>query len=182
MWGIAWVLLTLCSFSLLVTSHIILHTTKPQHNRTTPPNRTMSSYYPDGLTVDMFGIFASDRGHCCKDHPVCGEIVALGVVVCFCHEIIHITGGADGGPGREEPAIVMYWATDRINACRISFLPWHMNHHAACRGYLPELMQLRPQRNFAWEDLCFTEFICLIFSIGGRWWNCPICINGYLLR
>ena len=25
----------------------------------------------------------------------------------------------------------MYWVTDGIDACRIGFLPWHMNHHAA---------------------------------------------------
>jgi hypothetical protein len=26
---------------------------------------------------------------------------------------------------------VVYWVTDRIDACHISILPWHMNHHAA---------------------------------------------------
>jgi len=37
----------------------------------------------------------------------------------------------DGGPGREEPIIVVYWVTNGINACHIGFLPRHMNHHAA---------------------------------------------------
>jgi hypothetical protein len=45
--------------------------------------------------------------------------------------MIHIAGGTDGGPGREEPAKVVYWVTDGINACCIGFLPWHMIHHAA---------------------------------------------------
>ncbi len=45
----------------------------------------------------------------------------LDVVVCFLCEMIHVTGGTDGGPRREEPAI----------ACCIGFLPWHMSHHAA---------------------------------------------------
>jgi hypothetical protein len=39
MWGIAYKLPTLCSFSLLVTSHIILHITQPHHNQTTQPNK-----------------------------------------------------------------------------------------------------------------------------------------------
>jgi hypothetical protein len=58
--------------------------------------------------------------------------VNLDVVAHFHREMIHIAGGTDGGPGREEPAIVGYWVTDGIDACRIGFLPWHMNHHAAC--------------------------------------------------
>jgi hypothetical protein len=45
--------------------------------------------------------------------------------------MIHVAGGTDGGPGREEPAVVVYWVTDGIDACCISFLPWHMIHHAA---------------------------------------------------
>jgi hypothetical protein len=35
--------------------------------------------------------------------------------------------------GREEPAVVVYWVTDGINACHIGFLPWHMIHHHAAR-------------------------------------------------
>jgi hypothetical protein len=92
----------------------------------------MSSYHPDGLTVDIVGIIASDRGRNCDDHPFCGEIVNLDVVVCFHCEMIHVAGGTNGGPGREEPAIVVYWVTNGIDACCIRFLPWHMNHHAAC--------------------------------------------------
>jgi len=91
----------------------------------------MLSYHPDGLTVDIIGNIASDCGRNCDDHPFCGEIVKLDVVVCFRREMIHVTGGTDGGPGREEPAIVVYWVTNGIDACRIGFLPQHMNHHAA---------------------------------------------------
>ena len=57
----------------------------------------MSSYHPDGLTVDVVGINASDRGRNCDDHPFCGEIVALDVVVRFRREMIHVAGGTDGG-------------------------------------------------------------------------------------
>ena len=35
----------------------------------------MSSYHPDGLTVDIVGIIASNRGRNCDEHPFCGEIV-----------------------------------------------------------------------------------------------------------
>ena len=115
----------------------------------------MSSYHPDDLTVDIVGIIASNRGHNCDDHPFCGEIVNLDVVVCFHREMIyvtcgtdgglgreepaivvywvtiHVACGTDGGPGREEPAIVVYWVTNGIDACCIGFLPWHMNHNAA---------------------------------------------------
>ncbi len=55
----------------------------------------------------------------------------LDVVVCFCCEMIHVAGGADGRPGTEELAIVVYWLTNGIDACHFGFLPWHMNHHAA---------------------------------------------------
>jgi hypothetical protein len=91
----------------------------------------MTSYHPDGHTVDIVGIIASDRGRNCHDHPFCGEIVKLDVVVRFRREMINVAGGTNGGPGREEPAIVVYWVTDGIDACRIGFLPRHMNHHAA---------------------------------------------------
>ncbi len=68
----------------------------------------MSSYHPDSLTVDIVGIIVSDCGRNCNDHPFCGEIAKLDVVVRFCREMIHIAGGPDGGPGREELAIVVY--------------------------------------------------------------------------
>ena len=51
-------------------------------------------------------------------------------MVRFRREMIYVAGGTDGGPGREEPTIVVYWVTNRIDACRIGFLPRHMNHHA----------------------------------------------------
>ena len=56
----------------------------------------------------------------------------MDVVVCFCHEMIHVAGGPDGGLGREELAIVVYWVNDGIDACCIGFLPQLINHHAAC--------------------------------------------------
>ena len=90
----------------------------------------MSSYHPDGLTVDVVGIIAPDRGRNCDEHPFCGEIVALDVVVRFRREMIHVAGGTDGGPGMEEPAIVVFWMTNGIDACCTGFLPRHMNHHA----------------------------------------------------
>ena len=47
--------------------------------------------------------------------------------------MIYVAGGTNGRPGREEPAIVVYWVTKGIDSCRIGFLPWHrhMNHHSA---------------------------------------------------
>ncbi len=90
----------------------------------------MLSYHADDLTVDIVGLIASDRGCNCKDHPFCGEIVALEVVICFHCEMICVAGGTDGGPGREEPAIVVYWVTNGIDACCIGFFSQHMNHHA----------------------------------------------------
>jgi hypothetical protein len=92
----------------------------------------MSSNHPDGLYVDIVCIIASDHSRNCNDHPFYGEVVALDIVVHFWHEMIHVAGGTDGGPGREEPAVVVYWVTEGINACCIGFLPWHMIHHADC--------------------------------------------------
>jgi hypothetical protein len=50
----------------------------------------MLSYHPDSLTVDIVGIVASNCGRNCDDHPFCGEIVKLDVVVRFCREMIHV--------------------------------------------------------------------------------------------
>ena len=91
----------------------------------------MLSYHPDGLTVDIVGIIASNHGRNCDEHPFCGEIVQLDVVAHFRCEMIHVAGDIDGGPGWEEPAIIVYWVTDGTDACCIGFLPRHMNHHAA---------------------------------------------------
>jgi hypothetical protein len=91
----------------------------------------LSSYHLDGLTVEIVGIIASSHSRNCEDHPFCGKIVKLDVVVYFRCEMIHIAGGTDGGSGREEPTIIVYWVTNGIDACCIGFLPWHMNHHAA---------------------------------------------------
>ena len=90
----------------------------------------MLSYHPDGLTVDIVGIIASDHGRYCDEYPFCGEIVQLDIVVCFRREMILVAGGTNGGPGREEPVIVVYWVTNGIDACCIGFLHLHMNHHA----------------------------------------------------
>jgi hypothetical protein len=102
----------------------------------------MSSYHPDGLTIDIVGIIASNRGLNCNDHPFCGEIVQLDIVVRFCCDMIYVTGSTNGGPGREEPAIVVSWVSDGIDACRIGFLPRHMNHHVVrydgVLGQIPE--------------------------------------------
>ena len=67
----------------------------------------MSSYHPDGFVVDIVGIIASDCGRNCDEHPYCGEIVHLDIVLRFCCEMIHVGGGTYGGPGREELAIVV---------------------------------------------------------------------------
>ena len=50
----------------------------------------MSSYHPDGLTVDIVGLIASNRGRNCDGHPFCGEIVQLDVVVRFRREMIYV--------------------------------------------------------------------------------------------
>jgi hypothetical protein len=113
------------------SSYTHTSTTQPQHNHAKSPSVTMSSYHPNSLCVDIVGIIASDCGHCCDDHPFCGEVVALDNVVHFWCEMIHVAGGTDGGLGREEPALVVYWVTDGIGTCCIGFLPWHMNHQAA---------------------------------------------------
>ncbi len=55
----------------------------------------MSSYHPDNLTIDIVGIIASNCGRNCDDHPFCGEIVKLDVVIRFRREMIHIAGGPD---------------------------------------------------------------------------------------
>ncbi len=55
----------------------------------------MKSYHPDGLTVDIVGIIASDCGRNCNEHLFFGEIVQLDVVVRFRREMIYVAGGTN---------------------------------------------------------------------------------------
>ena len=94
----------------------------------------MLSYHPDGLTVDIVGIIASNIGRNCEDHPFCGEIVKLAIAVCFFLEMIHGTGagGTNGGPGREEQETGHRCALgDQQDQCLSHWLP-PLAHEPPC--------------------------------------------------
>jgi len=80
----------------------------------------MSSYYPGGLTVDIFGILASDCGRNCDENLFCGEIVQLDVVVRFRREMIHIAGGTELGAALEISLRKKYFQTlfFSVQSCR----------------------------------------------------------------
>lgn len=76
--------------------------------------------HPSGITVDIVGTTASDRGRSCENHKVCGSVLAPDVVVRF-REV-----QLDVGGGKEETAIAAYWVTGGVDACRVGFLRRHM--------------------------------------------------------
>jgi hypothetical protein len=80
---------------------------------------TMASH-PSGITVDIVGIEASDRGRSCENHKVCGSVLAPDVVVRF--RAVQV----DMGEGKEEAAIAAYWVSGGVDCCRVGFLRRHM--------------------------------------------------------
>ena len=50
-------------------------------------------------------------------HDTCCEILAVDTVVRF--RAVQLLGNQ----GKEETAVAAYWVTDRINRCRVGFLP-----------------------------------------------------------
>jgi hypothetical protein len=76
--------------------------------------------HPSGITVDIVGIEASDRGRSCEIHKACGCVLVPDVIVRF--RAVQV----DLGEGKEEPAIAAYWVTGGIDTCRVGFLRRHM--------------------------------------------------------
>ena len=68
--------------------------------------------HPTGVTVDIVGINAGNRGRNCEEHDVCGTVLTLDALVRFRVEQVLVNG-------REETAICVYWVTDGVDRCPV---------------------------------------------------------------
>lgn len=92
----------------------------PTTSATHPSLETM--VHPIGITVDIVGIEAGNRGRSCEEHNVCGSILEENAVVRIRHVQILVDG-------KEESALVAYWIADGIDRCRVGFLQRHLLKH-----------------------------------------------------
>lgn len=75
--------------------------------------------HPSGITVDIVGIQASDRGRSCEKHACCGCVLAPDVVVRFRTIEIMVNG-------KEETAIGAYHVSGGVDLCLTGFLRRHL--------------------------------------------------------
>ena len=86
----------------------------------TSSRTVIPQFHPCGITVEIVGIWRSDRGRSCEEHDVCGTVLQEDSVVRIRH--VQITGEM----GNEESALAVYWISDGIDRCRVGFLPRHL--------------------------------------------------------
>ena len=77
--------------------------------------------HPSGVTVDIVGITAPDRGRSCEKHEVCGSLLVPDVLVCF-RSVQVETDCAE----KEETAIAVYHVSGGVDCCRVGFLQRHL--------------------------------------------------------
>jgi len=65
----------------------------------------------------------SCQGRSCEEHGNCGEVLKEDIVVRLRKIQLMVEG-------KEETAIAAIWVTDRIDRCRVGFVPCHMVRHA----------------------------------------------------
>ena len=73
------------------------------------------SHHPWGQTVEIFGIELPTNGHCCEEHTICGAVLTDDCVVRFRKVQVIVNE-------KEESAIAVFWVSDRVDQCHISFL------------------------------------------------------------
>ena len=78
--------------------------------------------HPSGVTVDIVGIKASDKGRKCKKHEACGSLLAPDVVV----RISAVQLEKIGQDPPEETALAVFHVTGGIDGCRVGFLRRHL--------------------------------------------------------
>jgi hypothetical protein len=82
-------------------------------------------FHPPSIVVEIVGTEANDQGRSCKEHPFnCSKVLEPDVVVRLWKVQVMVEE-------REETTIAAVWVNDRMDCCRIGFLPCHMVKHAA---------------------------------------------------
>ena len=83
----------------------------------------------EGIVIKIVSITTCNQGRSCEEHPYCGEIIEENVVVHLCCVQV-IMPLKNGGPGQEVTTAAVYWVTNKIDHCRVVFLPHHMAKYA----------------------------------------------------
>lgn len=92
--------------------------------------------HPPGITVEIVGIDAGDRGRNCEVHYHCGTVLEIDYVVRL--KKVQVTVN-----DREETAIAAYWVTDGADRCRVGFLPRHtVRHWKQYDGKLAQIIEV----------------------------------------
>ena len=82
-------------------------------------------FHPPSIVVEIVGTEANDQGRSCEEHPFnCGKVLEPDVVVRLWKVQVMVEE-------REETTIAAVWVNDRMDCCRIGFLPCCMVKHAA---------------------------------------------------
>ena len=80
-------------------------------------------FHQPGVVVEIVGMEMGNKGCSCEEHVNNdGKVMAKDVVVRLRKEQIMVEG-------KEETAIAAIWVTDRIDRCRVGFIPRHMVKH-----------------------------------------------------
>lgn len=82
----------------------------------------MALRHPSGITVDIVGTAASDRGRSCTNHECCGDVLKEDVVVRIRAVQIEVDG-------EEETAMSVVHVTGGVDSCRVGFLRRFMVKH-----------------------------------------------------
>jgi hypothetical protein len=83
----------------------------------------MMAHHPTGITVNIVGIEASNRGRSCEEHAICGSVLLEDAVVRI--QKVQILNN----DGEEESALTAYWILDGIDCCRVGFLQRQLVKH-----------------------------------------------------
>ena len=86
--------------------------------------------------VEIVGTSAANNGRSCKEHNVCGSVLALDQVVCFRKVQVLLDG-------KEESSIAVYWVTEGVDRCRIGFLrKFAVKHWQHYEGRLGQIVDI----------------------------------------
>ena len=87
----------------------------------------MASLIPNGISVDIVGINASDRGRSCDVHATCGTQLVAGKQ----GTVLRIREVTISRNAKDETALALYVHSleDGIDGCRVGFLRQHLLKH-----------------------------------------------------
>ena len=97
--------------------------------------------HPWGCMIEIFGIESPTNGHSCEEHAICGSVLQEDVVVRLRKVQVLIEE-------KEETAIAAFWVSDRVDRCRVGYLPkFHVKHWKLLEGALVQIIEVYHQES-----------------------------------